>query len=60
MRQHPRTGARARHVADRVQNLVQVHRWLAAFLRRLCQQWRNPRTFLIRQIPTGTAWSSFR
>lgn len=49
-RQHPPAAARARHVADRVQDFTQVHRGLATFLRRSRQQRRDPLPLLISQI----------
>src|SRR5258707_13873867 len=48
VRQHAPATARARHVADRVQNLPQVHVGLAALLRRFRQKRRHQRKLLVR------------
>jgi len=50
LRQHPPAAARARHVADRVQDLAHVNVRLASALRRLRQQRRDPRPFFVGEI----------
>src|SRR3954469_20978300 len=49
-RQHAPAAARARQIADRIQDLAQIHLGLAPAPRRFGQQWRDALPFRIGQI----------